>query len=327
MIDREREVSAFDAERIRLRATEWLIERAEPESWTTDDQRELDAWLGASPAHLLAFWRAEESWNRAGLVAEFRPFPPKSVERRVFNWSVLMKGAAVLAVVGIVAMGATQFSSQPASQIYSTAVGGQKTIMLADGSRIDLNTDSLLVIDQGARQRSVTLEKGEAFFRIKHDVEHPFTVVAAGHRITDIGTAFTVRNTASRVVIALVEGSARVDSMSGPAGLQSKVLKPGDVAVATAETISVTKTAIPELETALSWRRGLLIFRHTTLAEAAAEFNRYNQQKLVIEDASTARMELRGTFRANDASGFAHMAEVVMGVQVEFHDGDIVLHR
>lgn len=312
---------------IRQQATEWLVDRAETESWTPEKQLDLDKWLAASPAHLLAFWRAEDSWNRAGLIAEFRPFAPRPAPPSRSALSRVLKGVAALAAVVVATLGVAQYSKQPASLTYSTPVGGQKTIVLADGSRIDLNTDTVLTITNEAPQRSVTLEKGEAYFRIKHDADHPFTVMAAGRRITDLGTAFTVHNSRSRVVVALVEGSARVDAPSGSGKAQSTVLMPGDVAVATARTLSVTRTPIPELKTALSWRRGLLVFHHTTLAEAAAEFNRYNQKKLVIEDAGTARLELRGTFRANDAPAFAQMAKAVMGIQIEYRGDDIVLRR
>jgi transmembrane sensor len=327
MSSHETEAPLSEAEKVRLQATEWLVERIETESWTPEKQEAFDAWLAETLANQLAFWRAEDSWNRAGLVAEFRSFAPRPQPRRGFRWAGTIKGAAAIAAVAIIAIGTFRFSQAPASLSYSTPVGGQKSIVLADGSRIDLNTDSILAIDEGSPQRSVTLKKGEAYFRIKHDAKHPFTVWAAGRRITDLGTAFTVRNSSSRVVVALVEGSARVDVPSVSSGPRSAVLKPGDVAVATANTMSVTSAPVPELQTALSWRRGLLIFRHTTLAEAAAEFNRYNQQKLVIEDAGTARMELRGTFRANDARAFAHMAKAVMGIQIEFRGDDIVLHR
>jgi transmembrane sensor len=316
-----------DSAAIRLQATEWLVERAEAQSWSDEKQRQLDAWLAASPAHLLAFWRVEDSWKRAGLMAEFRPFAPRPSSRPRFGWPSMLKGVAALAAAIVVAVGLSRLSHQPASQTYSTAIGGQKTIMLADGSRIDLNTDTVLTVASDPMQRSVVLEKGEAYFHIKHNADHPFTVMAAGRRITDLGTAFTVRNSASRVVVSLVEGSARLEAPSVATGPRSAVLRPGDVAVATAHEMTLTKAALPELQTELSWRRGLLVFHHTTLAEAAAEFNRYNRQKLVIEDAGTARMELRGTFRANDAPAFAHMAKAVMGVQVEFRGDDIVLHR
>ena len=50
----------------------------------------------------------------------------------------------------------------------------------------------------------------------------------------------------------------------------------------------------------LGWRRGVLVFDNTTLADAAIEFNRYNRQKLVIADPAAARLTIDGTFQTTD---------------------------
>jgi transmembrane sensor len=308
----------------RFRAADWLIGRVEAESWTPEMQAEFDAWLAESPANLLAFWRAEDSWKRAGLIGELYSPPTRSVRGNP-TWRVMRKATGFVAVI-VVVVSAIFLLRAPQVKTYSTPVGGQKTIALSDGSKIELNTDTELQFDLN-NQRKVALLRGEAYFRIRHDSSHPFVVIAAGRRITDLGTEFSIRNDASRIEVALVKGRARVDQETGWIGTRSAILMPGDVAVATADTVSVVRKQIRELETALSWRQGLLVFHHTTLAEAAAQFNRYNREKLVIGDSSTAREEIRGTFRANDAAAFANMAKVVMGLQLENHGDEIVLSR
>ena len=77
----------------------------------------------------------------------------------------------------------------------------------------------------------------------------------------------------------------------------------------------------------LGWRRGVLIFQHTTLAEAAAEFNRYNTQRLVIGDEKTASLQINGTFKNDDAASFAGTARAVFGLRVEKHGDEIVLSQ
>jgi len=308
----------------RLRAADWLIERVETESWTPEIQAEFDAWLAESPANLLAFWRAEDSWKRAGLIGELYSPPTRSIGGNP-TWRVMRKATGFVAAI-VVAVGTVFLLRAPQGKTYSTPVGGQKTIALLDGSKIELNTDTELQFDAD-NQRQVTLLRGEAYFRIRHDSSRPFVVIAAGRRITDLGTEFSIRNDTSRIEVALVKGRARVDQDAGWIGTRSAVLTPGDTAVATADSVSVVRKQIRELESALSWRQGLLVFHHTTLAEAAAQFNRYNREKLVIADASTAREEIRGTFRANDAVAFANMAKVVMGLQIESHGDEIVLSR
>ena len=59
---------------------------------------------------------------------------------------------------------------------YATAVGGHKTLTLGDGSEVELNTDTIVRMPKVAGQRQVILDKGEAYFQIKHDAENPFIV-------------------------------------------------------------------------------------------------------------------------------------------------------
>ena len=95
---------------------------------------------------------------------------------------------------------------------------------------------------------------------------------------------------------------------------RSAVLVPGDVALATADTMSIRKVNASDLANALGWRRGLLVFHNTTLAEAAAALNRYNSNKLVIADADAAKRTINGTFGTHDVEFFARMTEQVFGL-------------
>jgi transmembrane sensor len=177
------------------------------------------------------------------------------------------------------------------------------------------------------RGRTARLEKGEAYFQIKHDAAHPFVVMAAGHRIADLGTKFLVRTRPGRLEVSLMEGKALVESMGNAAQPQAALLTPGDVAVATADSLSLHRKPEAELANKLSWRQGLLIFKHTTLADAAAEFNRYNTEKLIIANQSVGRLKIYGTFRAGNASQFAAAAQELLGLKLERSGQDIVISR
>lgn len=175
-------------------------------------------------------------------------------------------------------------------------------ISLADGSRIQLKTNPAISVNFGVWQRTVSLKKGEAFFDVQHDAARSFSVLAAGHRITDLGTKFTVRTSNDRLEVILVEGRARLETVSPLVQHHATDLVPGEVAVATPSTIAVTKQPIPSLANTLAWRQGQLVFNHTTLAEATVEFNRYNQTKLVVAPA-IADLTVSGVF---DAAALTH---------------------
>ena len=171
------------------------------------------------------------------------------------------------------------------------------------------------------------LIRGEALFNIKHDATHPFILVAANHRVIDLGTKFVVREDGARVKVALLEGSARVETGSAGAGIGSALLKPGDEAVATAQGVSVTRKSPHKLDSELGWRRGVLVFQQATLVEVASEYNRYNTRKIVIGDVGAGARIITATLPTNDVAGFARMAKNFLGLHVEDHGSEIVISR
>ena len=182
-----------------------------------------------------------------------------------------------------------------------------------------MNTDTALRIGEVGSQRTVTLERGEAFFQIKHDSKHPFVVRRCQspdrrpwHEV--FGTAPMV----DRVQVALVEGLARIDNFGANGTRSSTLLKPGDVAVATA-----TVDFRCRRKSNLSWPTSLpgvmasLFSTTRPLPTWQLEFNRYNQQKIVIADQAAGRRTINGAFQANDLEAMTNIAREVFGLRVD----------
>jgi len=314
-------VSAIEIE---AQAADWL-QRRHVWSWTHEDQEKLDAWLGENIAHRVAYVRLEAAWGRAETLADMRPASrrlPQLASGFIFLRSVAATLLAVALVIGAIYV----LSPVSREQTFATALGGRETVILADDSRIELNTDTVVRADMGLARRSVVLDKGEAYFQIKHDADHPFEVKAGNYRVIDLGTKFVVRRDGDRIEVALVEGSARVDAPEG-SGRRSVTLAPGEIAVATANDFAISKRLPQALATELGWRRGMLIFKHTTLAEAANTFNRYNRRKLVVGDAAVAKLTINGTFRIDDVDAFTRLVREVFDVNVKSADGNITISK
>lgn len=319
------EASVERARDVRAAAAAWL-ERRQRGDWNDAQQAELDVWLSVSMQHRTAYWRVADAWNRAdrlrvlGAPMRVRAAAPKMTDSWLFR---TVAAAVVVAATGIAAY-QIRFPATE-TKTYSTTVGGRETLAFADGSEIDLNTDTIVRTAITREKRMVWLDRGEAYFRIKHDAAHPFTVMAGRHRVTDLGTQFIVRREAERLEVSLLEGKAQVDAVGG--NLRPATLKPGDVLVATAATMAVTRKAASILADDLGWRQGVIVFRHTTLDAAAAEFNRYNNTHLSIKGDAVARLTVVGTFRVNDVKSFVEVAQTIFGLKTERHDGEIVLSR
>ncbi len=310
-----------DAKAVTAQAADWL-QRRDFWSWNESDQAALDAWLNQSLAHHIAYTRLEAAWLRTARVAALKsPVTAPRANRR--NPYRLAAAFAAVAAIGIAS--ATHFNTAKEA-IYSTALGERKIISLPDGSRIELNTATTLRANFASGRRQVTLVRGEAFFNIKHDAAHPFVVVADGHRVTDLGTKFLVRAQKNRLEVALMEGAAAFDAADG--GMSSPiVLTPGDALVVADNQIHTMRRTTQSLANELGWRRGMLIFDNAPLDEVAAELNRYNTSKLVITDARIARLRISASFRTNGTEDFSQLAQALLGLKVEQHDGRIVISR
>jgi transmembrane sensor len=316
-----REASAAE---INDRAANWIESRMRS-SWGEADEAALQAWLAEAVAHRIAFWRLESAWSEASRLAALRP---TALQRPRYstpanNWSALSKSlaaAALIAAAGYFASG--YFTAQNAT--YSTGLGERKTLTLADGSQIELNTNTVLRTATSGKARKVWLDKGEAYFSVKHDATHPFEVIAQGRRITDLGTRFNVRADEGQLKVAVLQGRVSFEAKNGGDHIE---LKPGDVIVAGAGKLSLTRMPTGDLTDRLSWRSGKLMFHHTPLSQVASEFNRYNSIKVVVTGESARDMTINGAFATNDVQAFGRIAQTILGLRVDHQGSKIVISR
>lgn len=311
---------------IDMRAADY-VERRDSGNWTEQDEAELQAWLDQSVAHRVSFLRLNSSWRRTErLVALRAPDKGPDVPNDPSRGTQYLKIAAVFGVFlglgGFLAV----YLTTPQSETYSTPVGGREILTLKDGSRIELNTNTSVRVALSGKERAITVEKGEVYFEVHHDASRPFTVTAQGHRVVDLGTQFSLRVDKKDVKVALFEGRVRFDPYA-QIDTKPEILMPGEVLVASADRVSVKKEPLQDLLASLAWRNGMLEFHNTTLAAAAAEFNRYNQTKIVLDDPKAGAETINGMLPINDLAEFAHVAKNLFGLRAENHGDEIVLTR
>lgn len=309
-------------------AAAWIVRRERPD-WNKSDSAELDRWLGEAVGNRIAYLRLSDVWGRAARLKALQ----QPARRRFFFFSQneSLKPLARIAMLFVLAaiLGAASYAwlSRSSDTRYATGLGEREIISLADGSRIELNTQTVLRLSNEGGRRVARLESGQAYFDIKHNAAHPFTVLTSQHRITDIGTKFEVRNDTGKVQVMLFEGSAQFESDDAAIPRQNAILTPGDVAVATAASMRITHKPAQKLMAELGWRHGVVVFDHTTLADAAREFNRYNHKKLVITDPSVARLKIGGTFQTTNTNQLTQLARDIFGLTTDDHGDDIVISR
>jgi transmembrane sensor len=304
-------------------AARWLLRREE-DDWSSEDQMRLDAWLDASPQHKVTFWRLESGWQKVDRLASLRrpgaSEPHAAPTRKA--WKPAVVGgllAACLVAAAVLILPATGLVG---GDSYATDIGGRATAPLADGTKVELNTQTKLRAAVTRKGREVWLDRGEAYFEVAHDASRPFVVHAGPKTVTVLGTKFSVRRDGDRVEVAVVEGRVRVAD-TGSARVKPALLTRGDMVIADGASTLVATTSVERVASVLTWRQGLLSFDQSTLSDAAQEFNRYNRKTLVIGDPQAGAMRIGGSFEAENVEAFVRLLQEAYGLKVE-DNGDSV---
>lgn len=315
-----------EARRIEAEAAQWLSRRADGQ-WSVDDQAEFDSWLGQGYAHKAAYWRLEEGWHKAGrMIALGEAVLPRGDLRTPWRsaWKPAALAASIAALVLVSVTGFRHFGSPPQlqGQVVATAVGGHKIVPLDDGSRIELNTATIVRAAVSPDHREVWLDKGEAYFDVLHSATVPFVVHAGPKTVTVLGTKFSVRRDGDQVMVAVLSGRVKVTDSKAPESSSAASVAAGSVAVTKADATLVTESSPENVEADLAWREGQLVFRNNTLAEAAAEFNRYNDRKMVVSG-KVAELKISGSFKASNEDGFSRLLRDAYGLNVTTNEGEV----
>jgi len=324
----DREIYCEPQDAVSQKAAAYFTRRRDGD-WGLADQAELDTWLRESTSHYVAWIRVERIFARANQLVSLDAVQSGQRASASRGWAgirpLVLPLLAAASVTLFAALGIPYAISlmQPPDRTDSTDVGGRTLLSFSDRTQIELDTNTLMRIRMTTAERTVWLEKGEAWFHVAHDAAHPFTVVVGKHRITDLGTEFLVRRDENDVDVALVNGRAALNA----SGQQTATLNPGDEAVATLVSLSVTRKTPQQLADELSWRHGMLVFRDAPLSEVVREFNRYNAIKLVIADKSIAGKRIYASLRTDDFNGFVQLAEMELNLRVDRVGRTIVLSR
>jgi len=321
-------------------AAGWVIQ-IDDGALALDARKELLAWLRSSPQHIDEFLMATAAWQELdGLDIERQLDVDDLIEQAKQNVVVLGAGQetgtsvhgekvevavrrnwlkwAVAAAVFIVIGTALVMRPQDPQAEFMTDLGQQLSFTLADGSAVHLNTQSALDTRFTEKQREITLLYGEAMFDVAKDPSRPFRVHSGSVIIEAIGTRFNVYQREDAVRVTVEEGTVSVGVRDAGTTLDSQtagldavdeiqvatlVLKAGEEAQAGNDGVLV-RIAEPDFEKSTAWRERRLVFRSDSLETVAAEFNRYNRQKIDIQVPPQLSREITATFDADDPEAF-----------------------
>lgn len=323
-------------------ASDWMAELGQREL-EPEQKAALTDWLRESPRNVrelleatllerdirdvpvspeqLDEWVKEARESRAPIPlpvarSDADPHSDRATPRsKLRTWSI----AASVAFVALIG-GATYMRWQDGR--YSTELGEQKILTLADGSIVTLNTSSTIKVDFSDHRRTIELIKGEAFFRVAHDTTRPFDVTARDATARAVGTQFNVRIAGQTTLVSVLEGVVDVRERAPEVDHVLRLHKGEEATVDIGQTLEerqsprVVKTAHAAPMRAVAWTRGRVEFEGTPLIDVLGEFQRYRSFDVSVDE-PLRQMRLTGSFDAQDLESALQYIATLPGVVVE----------
>ncbi|WP_204165241.1 FecR family protein [Methylobacterium radiodurans] len=276
----------------------WVARLSSPDA-TSSDRQAFEVWRSADPSHGAAYAEMDALWRKLGHVPD--PRQRRRLPKGLAGLAALaLSGAALAYQFGLV--------DRARADLWS-GVGEITHATLADGSRIDLNTDTALALRFTESGREVEILRGEAFFEVAPDPRRPFVVYGNGLRARALGTRFSVRVDGVERPVDVAEGRVEVTA----SGRQVQVSAGEAAQLATGSSLSVVKADVGRTT---AWREGRIVFAGERLSAVLAELGRYRRGRIVLLDPAAGERRVTGAFDPHNTDDALNAIAATMGVRV-----------
>jgi len=249
--------------------------------------------------------------------------------------------AALMLVTAAMILGLRWFTARPQVLNYATSHGEQRSLQLPDNTFVRLNSDSAIAVRFSEHRRLVEVTRGQAYFEVAKDPARPFGVRVGGLLIRDIGTAFDVYRQDIGTTVTVTEGQVQVwpaPPASPRAGWlhsdqRPAAATPGRPLVDLVAGHQARIAASGQLESqgpvdaeqATAWLQGNIVFEGESIAAVAAQFNRYNNSQISVNDRRVGALPISGTFAAHDVPTFVAFLNSIPGVHTRTQGRRIIV--
>jgi transmembrane sensor len=316
-------------------AAEWFVRSQTPE-FGPADWKALHVWLGADPSHLAAFEEIEQVWvdlDEADEKPEAQVIPlsvAPAVRRRGSGPAWLAAGVAVAASLVVAVLGVVRTTPPPPvvttpiqSIAYRTAPGERKVFVLPDGSHVELNGGTRLILRMTGDSRQVAMAEGEAAFEVAHDAAHPFVIDLGDRKVQVVGTEFNILRQPSKLVVTVRQGVVAVATANN--GSPPVKLTAGRQLIhIRGETQSTVHSVDPTV--AYGWRSGQLSYSRTPFPEVADALSRYFGKTVAVDDDARGLL-FTGVLKLDDERAVFARLELFLPIKAQISPDRVRLVR
>ena len=288
----------------------------------TSDRKSWQQWRDASQQNRWAWQQVEALQQQLFSVSDdvslqtFDDLDQQiSVSRRAILRSLLM-GISVSGISGVSWYGHQQGTFEFALADKHTRTGEVKTITLADGTLVTLNTASSIDVHISASERQITLRQGQIMVQTASasaqpavKTQPPLFVISPHGQMQALGTRFSVRLFDQHTRLNVYQHSVRITNTLG-----QQVLCPEQHSVNF--TDSVINKPINMLDHQ-GWTHNMLVVNNMPLPDFIAELNRY-RPGLLRCDPELQHLQISGAFNTLKTDEALLAVENAFPVKVAF---------
>lgn len=300
---------SFDQNSLTEQAAAWFL-RIQQSDCSDADRKAFESWLAEDEAHDNEYQQYVRLWQNLDRLERKPSRSSNRKSRLMVAWVIFLT----------ITLGSLQWLTNH-EELIVTAVGEREQIVLADGTTIDMNTDTVIRIALLGCSRKVTIERGEASFKIGSERFRPFIVHSGNGTLRDIGTEFNVVQQGDKTTVAVLEGAVEVTLDNQISGI--KTLRSGQQL--TYSTHDLSDISAVDAESIVAWRKNRLIFRDTPLNEVIHQINRYHERPIRLADSQLSKLTVSGEFNSADRVGLIQALKALFPLQSIEHDEMTVL--
>ncbi len=207
--------------------------------------------------------------------------------------------------------------------IMSVSNGQKADIILADGTKVYINSDSKIIYDNSynKKTRILTLE-GEAYFEVAKNEEKPFIVRANGINVQALGTSFNVsaHKKDKSVAVILINGKVKVDN-----GSHETYMKPNERLVCNLTNGKFEKSELHPNTNYLLWRSNELAFYGESFEEICTILARMYNCKFIFKNEKAKQYTYHGIIKNSSLNNVLEYASRASGIKYKIEPNNTIV--
>lgn len=295
-----------------------------------EETEELLEWLGDDPVRAELLKELQDTWDKTKNYPENFKVDTRAAWQKLrstiaveetdnkvrkidsFRWIKI--AAMVLLTLTIGVLSYKQLSTRRLIEV-ETLAGQHKELILPDGSKVWLNSNSSLSYEESFNsedQRAVKLT-GEGFFEVKKNSEKPF-IVATGRTLTQVlGTSFNIKQeNEGNIKVSVVTGKVSFKSKDNP--VQELFLLPGDAGLITKEGY-VAKSSYED-QNFLFWKNKSLTFQNSPVSQVIKTLEGAYNVSFKLENSALLNQRITTSFDNAPLNDVSDVLEALLDVKI-----------